>query len=56
MYLPACQVSYRRRFTSLLLCALSVERYYFPLFVDPSLGKLNVHNQGILLPSRVNGR
>ena len=26
--------SYRRRFTSLLLCPLSVERYYFPLFVD----------------------
>ena len=26
--------SYRRRFRSLLLCPLSVERYYFPLFVD----------------------
>ena len=24
----------RRRFRSLLLCPLSVERYYFPLFVD----------------------
>ena len=26
--------SYRRRFRSLLLCPLSVERYYFPMFVD----------------------
>ena len=26
--------SYRRRFRFLLLCPLSVERYYFPLFVD----------------------
>ena len=26
--------SYRMRFRSLLLCPLSVERYYFPLFVD----------------------
>ena len=25
---------YRRRFGSLLLCPLSIERYYFPLFVD----------------------
>ena len=28
--------SYRRRFGSLLLCPLSVERYYFPSFVDSS--------------------
>ena len=27
--------SYRRRFRSLLLCPLSVECYYFPLFGDP---------------------
>ena len=26
--------SYRRRFRSLMLCPLSVERYYIPLFVD----------------------
>ena len=28
---PGCD---SRRFRSLLLCPLSVERYYFPLFVD----------------------
>ena len=29
--------SYRRRFRSLLLCPLSVERCYFPLFLDSCL-------------------
>ena len=29
--------SYRRRFSSLLLCPLSVERYYSPLFVETSV-------------------
>ena len=38
--------SYRRRFRSLLLCPLSVERYYFPLFVDFTL----VHTQRSLMP------
>ena len=37
--------SYRKRFRSLLLCPLSIERYYFPWFVDP--------NYGFNLPSRL---
>ena len=40
VYIPCsyshAEWSYRRRFRSLLLCPLSVERYYFPLFVDLS--------------------
>ena len=43
IYLPCiyshARWRYRRRFRSLLLCPLSVERYYFPLHVDSTLGR-----------------
>ena len=34
LYLLVCHVDYRRRFRSLLLCPLPVERHYFPSIVD----------------------
>ena len=37
--------SYRRRFRSLRLCPLSVERYYFPLFGDTSRHSLTYESE-----------